>query len=253
MVTEGEISSRRYALLLAVNDSEYVKKAYGGYYNVYVEAFGEEGDTWDLFRVYDGDFPDFSDLNKYHGFVITGSPSDAYGNDYWILKLCFMLQTLDAMQKKVLGICFGHQVLCRALGGRVCKSNTGWDVGFRQVHFMKDLTRSYRYLAEHEMMTESLSIIEVHQDEVYEVPLGAEVIASSDKTRVEMFAISDHILGIQGHPEYSRDILFNLIGRLQNMNVIEGGLAEDLKCRFQSAEADKKCWGKICRNFLGGK
>lgn len=110
MVTEGEISSRRYALLLAVNDSEYVKKAYGGYYNVYVEAFGEEGDTWDLFRVYDGDFPDFSDLNKYHGFVITGSPSDAYGNDYWILKLCFMLQTLDAMQKKVLGICFGHQV-----------------------------------------------------------------------------------------------------------------------------------------------
>ncbi|XP_061364391.1 uncharacterized protein LOC133307845 [Gastrolobium bilobum] len=47
------------------------------------------------------------------------SISDAHGNDYWILKLCFMLQTLDAMEKKVLGVCFGHQVLCRALGGRI--------------------------------------------------------------------------------------------------------------------------------------
>lgn len=85
---------------------------------------------------------------------------------------------------------------------------------------MKDLARSYSYLEHHEM-PESLSIVEVHQDEVYEVPLGAEVIASSDKTGIEMFAIADHILGIQGHPEYGRDILFNLIDRLMNNDVIE--------------------------------
>ncbi|TKY54659.1 homoserine O-succinyltransferase [Spatholobus suberectus] len=250
VVIDGE--SRRYGLLQAAKDSDYVKTVYGSYYNVYVEAFGEEGERWDLFRAYEGDFPDFNDLHKYDGFVITGSPSDAYGNDYWILKLCFMLQTLDAMEKKVLGICFGHQVLCRALGGRVGKSNTGWDIGIRQVHFIKDLARSYSYLEHHEM-TESLSIVEVHQDEVYEVPVGAEVVASSDKTGVEMFAIADHILGIQGHPEYARDILFNLIDRLQNMDVIEKEFAEDLKCRFQFAEPDKECWEKICRNFLKGK
>ena len=57
--------------------------------------------------------------------------------------------------------------------------------------------------------------------QVWEVPTGAEVIAFSDKTGVEMFAIEDHILGIQGHPEYSKDILNNLIDRLLNQDSIE--------------------------------
>ncbi|XP_061347523.1 gamma-glutamyl peptidase 5-like isoform X1 [Gastrolobium bilobum] len=249
MVINGE--GGRYALLQAVKDSDYVKKVYGGYYNLYKEAFGEEGERWDLFKVYEGEFPDFNELHKYDGFVITGSISDAHGNDYWILKLCFMLQTLDAMEKKVLGVCFGHQVLCRALGGRVGRSKTGWDIGIRQVNFAKDLAPC-SYLERHEMPA-TLSIVEVHQDEVYEIPLGAEVIASSDKTGVEVFAIADHILGIQGHPEYTKDTLFDLIDRLVNMNAIKKGYGEDLKFRFELAEPDNKCWERICRNFLKGK
>lgn len=58
----------------------------------------------------DGEFPEMADLDKYDGFVVSGSPYDAYGNDHWILKLSFLLQTLCAMEKKVLGVCFGHQV-----------------------------------------------------------------------------------------------------------------------------------------------
>lgn len=102
---------RRYALLLAAKDSDYVKKVYDGYFNVFVAAFGEEGESWDLYRVIEGEFPDMNELRNYDGFVVSGSPSDAYGNDSWILKLCLLLQTLYAMQKKVLGICFGHQVI----------------------------------------------------------------------------------------------------------------------------------------------
>uniref|UniRef100_A0A1S3Y7U4 Gamma-glutamyl peptidase 3-like n=2 Tax=Nicotiana TaxID=4085 RepID=A0A1S3Y7U4_TOBAC len=106
MKVEGE---KKYALLLAAKDSDYVEKVYGGYYNVFVEAYGEEGEKWDLFRVVDNEFPDMAELHNYEGFVVSGSPYDAYGNDNWILKLCLLLQTLYFMQKKVLGICFGHQ------------------------------------------------------------------------------------------------------------------------------------------------
>lgn len=113
MKVDGE---KRYALLLAVRDSDYVKKVYGGYFNVFLEAFGEEGERWDLFRVVDGEFPDMDELHKYHGFVISGSPYDAYGNDLWILRLCHLLQRLDAMEKKLLGICFGHQVSKNYIG-----------------------------------------------------------------------------------------------------------------------------------------
>jgi hypothetical protein len=116
MKVEGE---KRYGLLLATKDSDYVKKVYGGYFNVYLAAFGEEGERWELFRVIDGEFPDVNELQNYDGFVVSGSPSDAYGNDYWILKLCLLLQTLDAMEKKILGICFGHQVIIKLQGGPI--------------------------------------------------------------------------------------------------------------------------------------
>lgn len=244
-----ELRERRYALLLAARDSEYVKEVYGGYFNVFVAAFGEEGERWDLFRVVEGQFPNMNELYKYDGFVVSGSPYDAYGNDLWILKLCFLLQTLDAMEKKVLGICFGHQVLCRSLGGKVGKSYSGWDIGLRKVQITKDLSPFSFLRGLHDIPT-ALSIIECHQDEVWEVPLGAEVIAFSDKTGVEMFSIGEHILGIQGHPEYTKDILCNLIDRLSINNSIEMGFAEDAKSRLKLAEPDRKCWERICRNFL---
>ncbi|KAA8522825.1 hypothetical protein F0562_009248 [Nyssa sinensis] len=246
MKVEGE---RRYALLLAARDSEYVKEMYGGYFNVFVAAFGEEGERWDLFRVVEGLFPDMNELENYDGFVVSGSPYDAYGNDYWILKLCFLLQTLDAMQKKVLGICFGHQVLCRALGGKVGKAYTGWDIGLRKVRIVKDLSPCC-FLEKLDEIPPVLSIIECHQDEVWEVPMGAEVIAFSDKTGVEMFIIGTHILGIQGHPEYTKDILNNLIDRLLNNDSIEKGFAEDARSKLLIADPDRKCWEKICRSFL---
>ncbi|BFG14751.1 hypothetical protein CerSpe_010250 [Prunus speciosa] len=242
----------RYALLLAARDSEYVKKVYGGYFNVFVAAFGAEGERWDLYRVVEGEFPDMSELQNYDGFVISGSPYDAYGNDHWIIKLCFLLQSLDAMEKKVLGICFGHQILCRALGGKVGKAYTGWDIGLRKVKIVKDLP-PFSFFDGLGEIPPALSIIECHQDEVWEIPLGAEVIGYSDKTGVEMFTIGGHVLGIQGHPEYSKDILYNLIDRLLNDNCIEKGFAENARSALQLAEPDRKSWEKICKIFLKGR
>lgn len=249
MTVEAE---KRYALLLAARDSEYVKKVYGGYFNVFLGAFGEEGQRWDLFRVVEGEFPAMEDLEKYHGFVVSGSPYDAYGNDMWILRLCFLLQILDAMQKKVLGICFGHQVLCRALGGKVGKACSGWDLGLRKVKFVADLP-PHCFLDGLEEAPTCASIIECHQDEVWELPLGAEVIAFSEKTGVEMFSIGDNVLGIQGHPEYTKDILYNLVERLQNDNSIESGFADDAKATLETAEPNRQFWEKVCKKFLHGQ
>ncbi|KAL8129704.1 hypothetical protein V2J09_018859 [Rumex salicifolius] len=239
---------KRYALLQAVRDSEYVKHKYGGYLNVFVSAFGEEGETWDLYRVVDCQFPRFRDLSKYDGFVITGSPHDAYSDDYWILKLSFLIRILDAMHKKILGICFGHQILCRALGGKVGKAYSGWDIGLREVKIRKDLLPTNAFVDG--IIPSSLSIMKIHQDEVWEVPSEAEVIAHSEKTGVEMFTIEDHIMGIQGHPEYTKDILCNLIDRLLHSNTIEVEFADKARSSLEVAEPDRMYWEKICRSFL---
>ena len=78
----------------------------------------------------------------------------------------------------------------------------------------------WRFLDALRDLPQYAKITECHQDEVWEAPLGADVLASSDKTGVEMFCVGDHVLGIQGHPEYTGDILLSLVDRLSTSQSI---------------------------------
>ncbi|RLN34984.1 putative glutamine amidotransferase-like protein C13C5.04 [Panicum miliaceum] len=242
--------SRRYALLMAARDSEYVLKKYGGYLPVFVAAFGGAGEAWDLYRAIDGELPAPGDLGGYDGFVISGSPHDAYGDEPWILRLCVLVRELHAISKRVLGVCFGHQVICRALGGRVARARGGWDVGVREVAIADAPCRFLDALRERGQLPRRAKITEVHQDEVWEVPEGAEVLASSDKTTVEVFRVGEHVLGIQGHPEYTKDILLSLVDRLLAAGSITASFAEAVRRQLEASAPDREFWLKLCKSFL---
>ncbi|OWM63667.1 hypothetical protein CDL15_Pgr008210 [Punica granatum] len=103
---------RKFAVLLCAEDSEYVKSKYAGYFGVFKAMLAGPGEEWDVFRVTRGELPrDEAEIGLYDGFVITGSCSDAHGSDRWIHDLLDFLKKLDSLKKKVLGICFGHQVI----------------------------------------------------------------------------------------------------------------------------------------------
>ncbi|XP_027347711.1 gamma-glutamyl peptidase 5-like [Abrus precatorius] len=240
---------KRFAVLLCADDSEHVKKLYGGYFGVFVRMLAEEGETWDMYKVTCGQFPDDDDLGLYDGFVITGSCSDAYGSDTWVRDLLNLIKKLDSMKKKILGICFGHQILGRALGGEVSRSPTGWDIGVRSITLSSSLALSLSSLD----LPSRLSIIECHRDEIRELPAKAEVIAWSDKTGIEMFRYGDHIMGIQGHPEYTKDILLHLIDRLIQRDDIMDGIAMEARERAALWEPDKEAWKRLCVTFLKGR
>ncbi|XP_022136858.1 gamma-glutamyl peptidase 5-like isoform X1 [Momordica charantia] len=241
------MGGKRFAVLLCAEDSEYVKKKYGGYFGVFVRMLGEEGETWDAYRVADGEFPDDDDVGIYDGFVITGSCSDADANDAWICDLLLLLKKLNALNKKVLGICFGHQVLCRALGGKTGRALSGWDIGIRTVH----MSPSSKVFSSFKIPS-MLSVIECHRDEVRELPPKAEVIGWSEKTGIEMFKYGDHMMGIQGHPEYTMDILLHLIDRLVQRNFIMETYAKELKVKVEEGEPSREAWKRLCINFLKG-
>lgn len=244
------MGGKKFAVLLCAEDSEYVKKKYGGYFGVFVRMLAEEGETWDVFHVARGEFPDDDDVGSYDGYVITGSCNDAHGNDVWICKLIALLKQLDSLRKKVLGICFGHQVLGRSLGAKIGRSLKGWDIGVTTVHL---LSSSSSKLFSSLKMPAVLPVIECHRDEVWELPAKAEVIAWSDRTGIEMFKYGDHMMGIQGHPEYTKDILLHLIDRLLQRNFIVDSIAEEARARVEELEPDREMWKKVCINFLKGR
>lgn len=241
---------KKFAVLLCADDSEYVKKRYGGYFGVFVRMLAEEGEIWDVYRVAGNEFPDDGEIDGYDGFVITGSCNDAHGNDEWITRLLSLLETVHLLKKKVLGICFGHQILGRSLGGKVGRAMSGWDIGLRAVHLSASSSKLFPNLK----ISSMLNVIECHQDEVSELPPEAEVIGRSNKTSIEMFRYGDHVMGIQGHPEYNKDILLHLIDRLLQKKFIEDNYANELRTKFmESRDPDKDAWRKLCVSFLKGR
>jgi glucosinolate gamma-glutamyl hydrolase len=110
MAIEVEKRSKTFGVLLCAEDSEFVKKTYGGYFGVFSALLADEEEEWRLFRAVRGELPRGNEIDQFDGFVITGSCSDAHSNDAWILDLVDLLRNLVAKGKKVLGICFGHQV-----------------------------------------------------------------------------------------------------------------------------------------------
>lgn len=239
--------AKRFGVLLCAPDEGYLKKRYGGYFTLFANMLSEPEETWDLFNVVDHQFPATEDLCNYHGFVVTGSRYDAHGNDAWILKLCNLLQTLYTMGIKVLGICFGHQVLCRALGGKIGRNLGGWDIGLRKIRVSDKLSAKHPGLN----IPSVISIIECHQDKVYKVPVGAEVVGSSVKTNIEMFSLGDNIMGIQGHPEYTTDILFHLVDSILDKNLTEVRVFLNFQEKTKDdAQPDRDIWQKICKTFL---
>lgn len=151
--------------------------------------------NFSVYPVIDGVYPD--DIDECDGYIITGSKSSAYDNDEWIGELRNYVRTLASQHKKMVGICFGHQILAHVLGGITQKSENGWGVG----------VKSSTVLATPEWMQPtmaSFSLLVSHQDQVVQLPSNAMVIASSDYCPNAAFQLGDNVLGFQGHPEFNR-------------------------------------------------
>lgn len=141
------------------------------------------------FDVTDGELPVSFD---YDGVVITGSRSSVYWDEPWIDEL--VAWTTDAVEAglPVLGVCFGHQVVAEALGGRV-EAMDGYEIGYREVTHSGD-SRLF------EGVDETFTVFTTHQDRVVELPPGARPIAENDYGN-HGFEIGD-VFTVQFHPEY---------------------------------------------------
>ena len=145
-----------------------------------------------------------ADINEVDAYFITGSKSSVYDDAPWIVELATFVQRLQSRGKKLVGICFGHQLIAHALGGKVEKSSKGWGVG---VH-----THEFVYKPPwRDQGDANLDILVSHQDQVVKVANDAQVLAGSEFCKNAVCQIGENILTFQGHPEfvpgYSRELM----------------------------------------------
>jgi GMP synthase (glutamine-hydrolysing) len=150
----------------------------------------------DVYRLSEGVFPPAVSARdwRYDGVVVSGSQTSVYDDHDWIHEATEWLRRAYAADVPILGICWGHQFLAQALGGRVVDMGE-YELGYREVSQVGEDPLF-------EGLPETFSSFETHSDRVAELPAGAATLARND-VGLQAFRVGS-AWGVQFHPEYDR-------------------------------------------------
>ena len=235
------------ALLLCGHAQEKFYPLTGGDYDVYFrdyfDQFSDHNVSLDCFDVTAGQYP--QNRGDFEGYITTGSKYSVYDDYDWIKELAGFFQTLYQDGEKLVGVCFGHQMVAHALGGSVERSANGWGVGVKSFDVF-DAAKSESWF---DPSLESFNIFMSCQDQVQQLPPESTVLAGSDFCPVGMYRVGENMLGVQGHPEftaaYSEALMADRVDRIP-ADVISAARAT------LSIQPHKRELASWITNFIGG-
>ncbi|MEL0060869.1 MAG: gamma-glutamyl-gamma-aminobutyrate hydrolase family protein [Verrucomicrobiales bacterium] len=137
------------------------------------------------------------------GVIISGSPRDAWSDDPAGLNLLHSLKICETRQVPVLGVCYGHQILARFLGGKVDRHPQGLQLYTGTIHLRPDAMECPLF----EGLGPSFPAISGHADSVHSLPDGCQWLAESKDTPIQAFHYENLFFGVQFHPEFTGEII----------------------------------------------
>ncbi len=195
--------------------------------------------TFETFSVYQGHLPAHTEICD--AYLITGSRHGVYDQIKWLTPFQEFLWQLHKDQCKTVGICFGHQLVGQTFGGIVEKSKKGWGVGLS----VNPISNRKQWM---EPYKKQLKLLVSHQDQLISLPENAEILAGSEFCPNYLVQYSDHILTVQGHPEFTADYLEALIEQRRGHIIPEKRAKEALSSL--SGQTDNLLMARWILNFL---
>tara|TARA_Y100001970_G_C14137995_1_gene805446 strand:- start:343 stop:1032 length:690 start_codon:yes stop_codon:yes gene_type:complete len=155
--------------------------------------------------------PDFND----NAWILTGSSSSCYEDKDWIVELEILIRRGYELNIPMLGICFGHQIISQALGGKVVKNSRGWELGSNKIK----KTTAGKESSIFKSIPLDNDYYFSHQDVVIELPKNAIELACNEMGN-QAYSVGNNIYGVQFHPEFSYEVMDSYVKRRMEMGII---------------------------------
>ncbi|MDV7144489.1 type 1 glutamine amidotransferase [Tropicimonas sp. TH_r6] len=220
-------------ILMTGHAPEELASEIGEYPSMFVRLLDGHGLSFRSWAVVDGEQP--GSIEEADGWLITGSKHGAYEDHPWIPPLEDFIRAVHADGRPLVGICFGHQIIAQALGGRVEKYAGGWSIGRTNYDFEG----------------EEVALNAWHQDQVTERPEGARVVGSSDFCANAALLYGNSIYTVQPHPEYGADVIDGLIKARGGL--VPNHLIAEARARLDAPTRNADFGNRIARFFLDAK
>lgn len=187
----------RLGILICDRVQEKLQTEFGDYPEMFLDIITSIDPQIEVefFSAIDRELP--VDINACDVYMTSGSRWGINDDSIWIHELEDFIRQLYEGGKGFVGICFGHQLMAKLLGGRVSKSNKGWGIGIA----FSEVVKPKSWMISPQV---KLDLVVSHQDQIVELPPQTQILLSNDFCPFSMIQINNHFLGIQGHPEFSR-------------------------------------------------
>lgn len=202
----------------------------GDYPDMFAKLLAGHGFTFRTYRVVEMAFP--KDVHDCDGWLLTGSRHGAYEDLPFIKPLEDFIRKAYAASVPMVGICFGHQIIAQALGGKVEKFDKGWSVG----------------PTDYDFGGEKLTLNAWHRDQVTKVPEGAEVVACNDFCENAALVYGDRAFTVQAHPEF-RDAFVDGLMKTRGKGLVPDDLMAKAGARLGSKIDDSAIANRIAEFF----
>ena len=230
----------RLAILETGTPPEGPRQTFGDYPSMFRTLLGAKTYRYTTFDVAAGGMP--ARVEDHDAYLVTGSSAGVYDPLPWIDPLKAFLVSAKG-RARLVGVCFGHQIMAEAFGGKVIKSPKGWGVGLH----------SYEVQQTEDWMdaVATIAVPASHQDQVVVAPPGSSILAASEFTPFGMLSYGDRAASIQLHPEFEPAYAKALIENRRGNRYTEAQ-ADQAVASFRSADDRARVGGWINR-FIQAK